>query len=106
MVDIWFHGQACVRVKGKGATLVFDPFDGNFTGLKPLKLEADIVCVTHGHEDHNSVASVKGTGEKSPFVISGPGEYEISGVNVIGVDSFHDDSEGGERGRNTIYQAT
>lgn len=106
MVDIWFHGQACVRVKGKGATLVFDPYEGNFTGLKPLKLESDIVCISHGHQDHNNMASVKGTGEKPPFVILGPGEYEISGVNIVGVDSFHDDNQGGERGHNTIYQVT
>lgn len=106
MVDIWFHGQACVRVKGRAATVIFDPYEPNFIGLKPLKLEADIVCVTHGHGDHNNIASVKGVGEKSPFVINGPGEYEISGVNIVGVDSYHDDNQGTERGRNTIYQAT
>jgi L-ascorbate metabolism protein UlaG (beta-lactamase superfamily) len=108
MIDIWFHGQACVRVKGKTATIVFDPYDPEYTGLSALKLTADIVCVTHQHKDHNNAAAVSGTSEegKPPFVISGPGEYEISGVNVVGITSFHDDKEGAERGKNTIYHVT
>src|SRR3989344_5161080 len=106
MVDILFHGQACVSVKGKGATLIFDPYNSDVVGLKPLRLEADIVCVTHDHEDHNNIAAIKGVDGKEPFVISGPGKYEISGVNIIGVSTFHDDSGGAERGKNTIYHAT
>lgn len=37
------------------------------------------------------------------FVIRGPGEYEKSGVYVVGIQSFHDDVQGKERGLNTIY---
>ena len=115
MVDIWFYGQSCFKVKGKSASIVFDPYNEEFTGLPKLKLEADIVCVTHDHKDHNNVEAVSGASEKNepsgpgappdrrPFVISGPGEYEISGVNIVGIDSFHDDKDGSERGKNTIY---
>ncbi|MBI4037961.1 MBL fold metallo-hydrolase [Candidatus Curtissbacteria bacterium] len=103
MVDIWWYGQACFRIKGKSASVVVDPYDSNFTGLPKLKLEGDVVCVTHQHEDHNNVTSVKSAEGKEPFVISGPGEYETSGVNIVGVPSFHDDKEGAERGKNTIY---
>ena len=39
----------------------------------------------------------------SPFLVDGPGEYEIKGIFVQGIDSFHDEKEGKERGRNTIY---
>lgn len=107
MVDIWWYGQACFRVKGKAASLVFDPYESDFTGLPALKLEADIVCVSHDHEDHNNAEAVKAVEDgKPPFVISGPGEYEISGVNIVGVSSFHDDKRGAERGKNTIYHAT
>lgn len=139
MVDIWWYGQACFKVKGKNASVVFDPYDPDFTGLKPLRVDGDIVCVTHSHQDHNNAAVVKPTDEgqslsgpvsdaeqsltrgedpspnqrfsgtgglsRRPFVISGPGEYEISGINVVGVESFHDDSQGAERGKNTIYLA-
>lgn len=107
MLDIYFHGQACVRVKGRDATIVFDPYDPNFVGLSPLKVTGDIVCVTHDHRDHNNFSAVSGTEEdKKPFVIAGPGEYEISGVTIVGVPSFHDDREGAERGKNTIYNVT
>lgn len=106
MIDIWFHGQACFKVKGKSASLAFDPFSSDFTGLAPLKLDADIVCVSHEHEDHNFTQAVRGMDDKEAFVIAGPGEYEISKVNIVGIDSFHDDKQGAERGKNTIYHVT
>jgi len=107
MVDIWWHGQSCFKIKGKNANVVLDPYDPDFTGFRPLKLEANIVCLTHDHKDHNNVEAVKGMEEgKEPFVISGPGEYEILGVNIEGIPSFHDEKEGSERGTNTIYRIT
>lgn len=107
MVDIWFYGQSCFKIKGKNASLVFDPYDDSATGLPKLKIDADIVCVTHAHPDHNNSSVVKPTVEsEQPFVISGPGEYEKKGINVVGVSSYHDDKEGEERGKNTIYVAT
>lgn len=107
MVDIAWYGQACFKVKGKNASLVFDPYNAEFTGLSPLKVEANIVCVSHDHGDHNNVEAVKpADGEGRPFIIAGPGEYEISGVNIVGIASYHDDKQGQERGKNTIYLAT
>lgn len=106
MVDIYFYGQACFKVKGKTTSIVFDPYDDVYTGLPRLKVDADIVCVTHQHQDHNNSAVIKGALEnESPFVISGAGEYEKKGINIVGVSSYHDDSEGRERGENTIYVA-
>ncbi|MBI2327356.1 MBL fold metallo-hydrolase [Candidatus Curtissbacteria bacterium] len=102
MVDIWWWGQACFRVKGKNTAVVFDPYDPNFTGLPKFKAEADIVCISHSHQDHNFAEAVT-SDSGNPFVISGPGEYEKSGVNIVGIASFHDDEEGAKRGKNTIY---
>ena len=37
------------------------------------------------------------------FEITGPGEYEIKDIAIQGIPSFHDENQGKERGRNTIY---
>ena len=59
-----------------------------------------MVLVTHNHADHNNITAVSG----EPFVIDGAGEYEKQGVRVMGIDSYHDDKQGAERGMNTIYK--
>src|SRR5205085_2682517 len=66
------------------------------------KLSADIVLVSHDHFDHNNHAKVSG----DPQVIDSPGEYEYHGVMIEGLPTFHDDKEGAERGRNTVYSLT
>jgi len=99
-MDIYWYGQSCFKIKGKTATVVIDPFDPEFTGLKlPKDLEAEVVLVTHNHKDHNFTESVKG----NPLVISGPGEYEKAGVTVEGIKTYHDKTSGSERGINTVY---
>ena len=97
-MDISYLGHAAFRLKGKTASLVVDPYDPS-VGPKFPKVEADIVAVTHSHSDHNAIANVGGT----PFVVSGPGEYEVKGIEVVAVKSFHDNKQGAERGLNTIY---
>ncbi|HUD18917.1 MAG TPA: MBL fold metallo-hydrolase [Patescibacteria group bacterium] len=100
-MDITYFGQSSFRLRGKSATVVIDPFDPGAVGLKfPKHTEADIVTVSHDHKDHNAVSEVEG----SPFVVNGPGEYEIKGVGVVGMSVFHDDQKGAVRGKNTIYR--
>jgi L-ascorbate metabolism protein UlaG (beta-lactamase superfamily) len=84
--------------QGGHLTIITDPFDKSI-GLKPPRGAADIVIVSHDHYDHNNIKALSGT----PFVIDGPGEYEIKEVRIIGCDSFHDQKQGRERGSNTIY---
>ena len=103
MAKIYWAGQSCFQIevsnsRDHSADIVIDPFDED-TGLKLPNLSADIVLITHNHHDHNNVKGVKGT----PFVIDGPGEYEVKEVFINGIPSFHDDKEGKEKGQNTIY---
>ena len=103
MAKITFAGQSCFEIlvsngKDHQATIVIDPFDEKI-GLKVPNFSADIALVSHGHTDHNNISAIKG----NPFLIESPGEYEVKGVFVQGIDSFHDDSQGKERGKNTIY---
>jgi L-ascorbate metabolism protein UlaG (beta-lactamase superfamily) len=101
-MKIAWYGQSCFRliIKTNGAekiTLFIDPFDKE-TGLTPPRGNADIVICSHSHHDHSNVKSLSGT----PFVIDGPGEYDVKKVYIKGIYSFHDDKKGEERGINTI----
>ena len=98
-MEIQYLGHSSFRLKGKEVTVITDPYKDQHLGFKFPKTEADIVTVSHSHQDHNAPELVEG----NPFVISGAGEYEIKGVSVFGVQSFHDDQEGEERGKNIIY---
>ena len=103
MAKISYAGQSCFQIsvsnsRDHEANIVIDPFDEE-TGLKVPNFSADILLVTHDHHDHNNIKAVKG----APFLIEGPGEYEVKGVFAQGIPSFHDDKEGKEKGQNTIY---
>ncbi len=103
-MDIYWGGQALFRLKGKNATVIIDPYDPNFTGLRlPKDLTADVVLSSHAHEDHNFANVVKSPSGDKPRVFNSPGEYEVGGVVITGIPSFHDDSQGSERGKNTIF---
>lgn len=105
-MEISFLGHSCFRIRGKEAVLVTDPFDP-YIGFKLPKISADIITISHDHKDHNNKEAVSGTAKrKKPFVISGPGEYEVAGVSIFGVVTFHDASRGSKRGTNTVYVIT
>lgn len=104
----WF-GQSFFKIatknsKGEDIVIAIDPFDKS-CGLKvPMKFGADIVLISHKHKDHNNVNLIKCTNlSPEPFVISSPGEYEIKGVMVYGIHGWHDDKQGTERGKITMF---
>jgi L-ascorbate metabolism protein UlaG (beta-lactamase superfamily) len=102
-MQIFWKGHSCFQIlanvsKGNQVKIVIDPFSEKI-GLKLPKLEADVLLISHSHYDHNNKKGVLG----NPFLIEGPGEYEVKGVYIEGIPSFHDQKEGEERGRNTIY---
>jgi len=98
-MEISYLGHSSFRIKTKTIVIVTDPFDSLMVGMKFPPVDADVVTVSHSHEDHSRVDAVKGVRK----VISGPGEYEISGVTVIGIPTYHDDQKGEKRGKNTVY---
>ena len=102
MQIIW-HGQSCFQIvarreKNNQVSIVIDPFSEE-VGLRVPKLEADILLITHGHYDHNNIKAVSG----GPFLISGPGEYEVKEVYIRGIHSWHDEKQGSPKSENTIY---
>jgi L-ascorbate metabolism protein UlaG (beta-lactamase superfamily) len=98
-MDITKIGHSSFKLKGKKITIITDPFDPKYVGIKYQKQKADIVTISHQHRDHNFIELI----EENPFIIYAPGEYEIGGTRIIGIKSYHDNSEGKDRGLNTIY---
>jgi L-ascorbate metabolism protein UlaG (beta-lactamase superfamily) len=102
MIIQWF-GQACFKIEGQNCILVTDPFTED-CGLKLPRLASDLVTVSHQHSDHNNIGAIKGLKEAKPFLIEGPGEYEIKNTFIYGIHSYHDDQAGKQRGENIIYR--
>ncbi|MBL8121347.1 MBL fold metallo-hydrolase [Candidatus Saccharibacteria bacterium] len=94
-MDIQFHGANCVTVSTKQVRLVFDDNLASLGG-KPVSREGDVCLFTSAHPER-----VKG----AKMTIDIPGEYEVSGVNIRGVQTrAHMDTD---KERNaTMYKVT
>jgi len=97
-MEISWFGHSCFRIKGSHTVVITDPCPPEL-GYALGKPSAHIVTVSHRHAGHAYVRGITG----DPKVITGPGEYEISGVLIIGLPTYHDASRGSERGKNTVY---
>jgi len=97
-MEITWFGYSCFRLKGKNTTVITDPCPPS-SGYTLDKQAARIVTISHNHPDHAYVEAIT----DEPHVISRAGEYEIGGVLIIGVPTFHDDEKGIIRGKNNVY---
>lgn len=97
---ITHHGGQCFKVSFGDTTLAFDPISKK-SKLSPAKFGSDVAFISLNHADFNGADQVA-HGNKQPFVVSGPGEYEVGDVTArgYGVQTTYD---GVER-YNTVYQ--
>src|SRR3989338_4749157 len=99
-MEIRYLGHSSFLIKAKTARIVTDPFDPKMVGLKFPKTEADIVTISHHHQDHDYVSGIGGT----PLILDWPGEFERMKVRIFGFRSYHDKKQGAERGENIVYK--
>ena len=98
-MKIRYLGHSCFEfTESTGTTIVTDPY-GN-VGFKMPKTRADAVTVSHAHFDHNNAKAVDG----DPVVFDREGQYEIGGVNITAIKSYHDNDNGKLRGENLIFK--
>lgn len=97
-MKITWVGHACFLIDAKEAKIMTDPFHEDVP-YPFLETPVDIVTVSHGHFDHNAIHRVPGR----PAVIEATGEFDVHGVSLRGVASYHDDKGGAERGPNIFY---
>lgn len=91
-----------IKLVGKtdvAVTLVFDPFSEKETGLRAPRPQADVVLITSDRPESANVETVTG----SPIVIKEPGEYDVKGVSIRGIPTYHDAEQGKKYGGNNIY---
>lgn len=97
-MEIVWLGHSHFRIRGREGVVVTDPTLRRGNGSAP-RATADVVTVSHDHPGHSQVSLVGG----QPKVLSGPGEYEVKGIHITGVSTFHDAERGKKRGKNTAF---
>ena len=97
-MDISWLGHSCFRIKGRGATVITDPYSPDL-GYSLGKPTADIVTISHQHPGHSYIQGIGG----APRPVTAAGEYEIRSVLITGIATFHDSEKGEKRGKNNVY---
>lgn len=97
-MEINWLGHACFRIKGSRGVVITDPYSPQL-GYSLGKQTARIVTVSHQHPGHSYVQGIEG----EPKAVTRPGEYEIGGILIIGIATYHDTEKGAKRGKNTVY---
>ncbi len=97
-MEISWLGHSCFKIRSRQATVITDPYPPDL-GYALGKPTAHIVTVSHQHPGHSYVQGIGG----EPRLVTGPGEYEINGVLITGITTFHDREQGQKRGKNTVY---
>ena len=97
-MEIVWLGHSSFRIRAREATVITDPCPPS-TGYTIGKPTADVVSLSHAHDDHTYLKAVAG----KPIVIDSPGEYEISGAFLTAIPTYHDGEKGGELGKNLVF---
>ena len=99
---ITYQGVEFFKVQFGDITIAFNPISKD-SKFKPTRFFADIALISLNHPDMNGTENLSYNG-KEPFIISGPGEYEIKDVFIKGFASKS--MYGGKEKINTIYSVT
>jgi L-ascorbate metabolism protein UlaG (beta-lactamase superfamily) len=101
-MKIKWLGHACFLItSSNGTKIITDPYRVE-RGIHyaPIKEEADVVLVSHDHWDHNNISAVLG----KPFVVDNSKNRVVKSIKIKGIDTFHDNVFGKERGPNRVYR--
>ena len=97
-MEITWLGHSCFRLRSREAVVVTDPCSPAL-GYSIGKLTADIVTISHDHPGHNYRKAVAG----ARVFVTAVGEYEIAGVFIAAIPTYHDAKKGSARGKNIAY---
>lgn len=96
----WLGHASFLITSDNGVRVITDPYSrGGGIGYGPIQETADVVTVSHKHQDHDNVAAVKG----KPVVVDAPAAKNLKGIDFRGVSCYHDGAKGAQRGQNIIF---
>lgn len=95
-----YHSGACVRASAGDTTVVFAPVSKQSKNFKPTNFGADVAFIPLNHSDMNG-AEEASRGDKKPFVVFGPGEYEVKEIVASGFPTVQKDKK--DDLINTVY---
>jgi L-ascorbate metabolism protein UlaG (beta-lactamase superfamily) len=79
---ITFYGEAYIKIQQGEQIIAFNPISKDYNP-KALKFGSDIALISCNLPAYNGKENVT-FGSKEPFIIDGPGEYEIGGMFIRG----------------------
>ena len=97
---ITYFGKQFFKIGQGEMTIAFNPVSKNSKSGVSAHFGADIALITINHPDYNGIEQLS-HGERSPFIISGPGDYEVKEIFIKGAMS--NALLGGKKYINTIY---
>jgi len=100
MVNLRWFGHSCFEALN-AITILMDPHDGRSMGLPVPSSKPDAVLISHPHDDH---AGGRRLFEKpGVMILEEPGDYEVKGVGIKGIETYHDDVQGSRLGANVVF---
>ncbi len=99
-MKIQYLGHSCFKLtESTGTSVVTDPYQKIGYEL-PKSITATAVTVSHDHFDHNNIGAIGG----NPTILRKEGFFDLGGVEITGIKSYHDEEGGALRGENLIYK--
>ncbi len=99
-MKIKYLGHSSFKLtESTGTSVVTDPYSPEI-GFSMPEVSADAVTVSHHHFDHDNVNAVGG----NPEIIDKEASYDLPGVEIHAIKSFHDSVRGKKRGENVIFK--
>lgn len=80
-MQIQYFGLTSFKITTKDRTLIIDPF-GKESGLTPPRGNADLVILS---EENNPLYSYTQSLSGEPFIVNGPGEYDVRDHTIDGI---------------------
>ncbi len=97
-MEITWYGHSFFKFRDRGISIVTDPYDASI-GYPVQKIKADVVTISHHAPGHSNLRAVRG----KPKVFDGPGEYEVRGVFITGLATWHRKKKGEKAERTTMF---